>query len=342
MPILRKSPYDLGPAPTKYFVGRDDLLDLWRKRLTEGSQLWVNGENWLLLAPGGMGKTSLLARMAEQAAAEHKAKPIWIDLGYLHDLRSPGDLRQVLVDGQPPARKLGSRARGWLGLRADASASELGKALIARLLEVVAGSVSHADWGGFGVELDVPVKSSSRAETTGVVAPLAEELSQFSLLSEEQRVPVVVLVDQVGKVHDDSQWLAIARILVDLAETMRREGTTNVVFVLSMRPERRGRLEYDLRQSLENESLFKCHFLSKFTSEEAVEAISRRGAGTMPAPLPQWIVDVVKDGDTVDPYLAQLGGLAVWKHLYGGARQLSPGNLNRDDVIDLVRRPSLR
>ncbi|NDJ76829.1 MAG: hypothetical protein GYB65_11265, partial [Chloroflexi bacterium] len=92
------NPFSFSPPEKGHFVGCEQHLVDWRNRLTPGIEKWNTSKSWLVLAPGGMGKTSLLKRMQEIADDEwwHET---FIQLAGLTE--DPNALARALADVNP-------------------------------------------------------------------------------------------------------------------------------------------------------------------------------------------------------------------------------------------------
>lgn len=331
-----QNPYSLEPAIGKHFVGRKAILDAWRERLTLGSKPWMDGKSWILVGPGGMGKTSLLRQMQEIAQEERNAWAIFMDLGFFRELDSPSDMFETIQARLPPAQSVATRMRQWFGLSPSSDPEELVKQ-VARVILRQAVAFSPAKWGGFGVEISGPTSNLNQPE--GLSFRIARLFNDLAVLSEEQDRPIAVLVDQVGKVHDSPRWRFIAAQLLSFVERLRKSGTCNVIFVLSFRPERKGKLEWEIRRELFDPFLFDYTDLHPLSHGEAVKSVVVRGGAYIPLHLAKYIVDAVSlDSDQVEPYAVQLAAMAVWAHINPrGQPSRSPTSLSRDDVLQIVR-----
>ncbi len=325
------NPFSLGPADERFFIGRNEILDRWRQRLTVNSDMWRNGKSWMIIAPGGIGKTSLLTQMQQIAKKEFKAAIVVLDLGHYCDLNSVADFFSSL-DGQlPNAQHLSTRMREWLKLEPDASASTLYTRLFWSILERVAVSVSPGLWSieisGSAVEQQLPVS---------ITTQLAQSFNNLAVLSEEQKVPVVVLIDQAGKADRDYRWRFIIEQLLTLTRRTRLTNTLNLIFVFAMRPERKGKLEHSLSRELFADFLFQYEDLRPFSTDEAVKAILVRDRAHISGQVATKIVNTISSTEGISPYSVQLASSAIWDYLYRDSKPKSPNDLSIEDVKRII------
>ena len=325
------NPYNFEPATGKYFVGRADILARWDDRLTEGTEAWKVGKSWMLLGPGGIGKTSLLQRMGEEAQAKYKARILSLDLGYYRSLDSPEDMFADLESKLPPAKHIGTLAKKWFGLSASASTNEF-------VLQVAGSLLSRLSLGvAFGqLSPGISGPSSDVKRPEGITLRLVQLFNSLAVLCEEQSGPVVVFIDQMDKTYDSPRWAIIAKLFLELIYKLR--GESRVIFILAMRPERKGELEYQVRQpGLFSESAYHYEFVHPMTPAEAVEAIVVRGTPYITQSLADKIVNVIDRGTGIDPYNVQLAAAGIWDFLQDVDEPHSPTELTRQDIERLVR-----
>lgn len=119
-----ENPFKLTPASPTEFIGRDEILLRWEERLTPNSETWNNAVGWLVVGSGGVGKTSLLNKMA-RVAQVYDAHVIQLDLGHYRQLDREEDFFSFLNTHLPPAQKMSSRMRHLLDLPADATTAQV-------------------------------------------------------------------------------------------------------------------------------------------------------------------------------------------------------------------------
>jgi HEAT repeat protein len=334
------NPFKLTPATATQFVGRQDILLRWQERLTPDSEAWASGQSWLVIGSGGVGKTSLLNKMRQVAEDDFKAHVVSLDLGHYRQLDREGDFFHFLDIHLPPAQKWSSRLRHWFNLPADASTGQVATKFLS-LLSHFAVAFSHVNWDGLGLEFSPPGVDSSQPSGFGL--RLVKAFNTLASLSEEQDRPVVLLVDQVGKVHDAYRWLLVGYQLLQLAERIHHSKTSNIICVFSLRPERKGLLEYDLeyylRAPLFKDAVYHMEHLHPFRQQEAITAVIERSKGKK-----GWgyliagkIARTLNASTGIDPYQVIVGAAAVWEHLYRGEEEKHPYELDDTAVYDIVR-----
>lgn len=266
------NPFRLIPAEDQYFVGRDDLLSDWRQRLTAGCEDWKAGKGWLILATGGLGKSSLLARLRKIALEECQAHIVEIDFGLYHDLKNPEGLFEAFESQIANAPDPGTRARKRVGLPPDATLKELLYQYTAQLLKLTGFQINL---GPVGFSPSLPEIKLERPEDFAL--RIGDIFLRLMGIAGRREQPVVVLIDQLGKAHDDVQWANIARLLLGGMLQLRKDGWVNVIFAVAMRPERYALLEAKMQRSdLFGPDLFLRKYLSPFDQEDARQAIRVR------------------------------------------------------------------
>lgn len=339
--LERGNPFKLTPATVSQFVGRDDILQAWEERLTPGSEAWAKGQSWLVIGKGGVGKTSLLNTMRQSAGDVGAYVPKMLDLGRFRELDREEDFLYFLKDWLPPAQKASSRIRTWFGLDPNASSDKLAAEMF-KLAANFAVSFAPGDWGGLGLVPDLKRESEPVA---AFVPRLAQAFESLAYLSEEQEDrPVVLLVDQVGKAHDSHVWRLVAYQLLQLAIRAWQAECSNVAFVFSMRPERKGMLEDDIHyytgDDLFRSEAFVPMRLHPLREQEAKDLVVKRTTGVI-----GWNREFVgkitrvlgESGDqSIEPYEVVLAGAAAWEYL-ANQSELQLSDLEDSQVREIVR-----
>lgn len=335
-----ENPFKLTPAPATQFVGRHDILKRWQDRLTPESDAWINAQSWLIIGSGGMGKTSLLNKMAKVAQDDFNAYVVYLDLGHYRQLDREEDFFHYLDTHLPPAKKWSSRLRRWFGLPVDASTGQL-TAKFLSLLSHFAVAFSHVDWGGLGFEFSPPGNKSKQSAGFGL--RLIQAFNSLAILSEEQDRPVVILIDQVGKIHDAYRWLLVGYQFLQFAERIHLHKVSNIICGFSLRPERKGLLEYELeyylRTPLFKKDVYQVEHVHPFQEQEAKIAVIERTKGKIGwgYSIAGKIAKVLNTSVGIDPYHAILGASAIWEYLYSGNDQKYPSELDDATVYEIVR-----
>lgn len=275
-----ENPFKLTPATVNEFVGREDIMDRWKERLTANSDAWNNTQSWLVVGSGGVGKTSLLTKMSQVAREDYNAHVVYLDLGHFRQLDREDDFFNYLEMKLPPAQKWSSRLRRLFDLPADASTGQVAGKFLS-LLSHFAVAFSHVNWDGLGLEFSPGEKGEKRPSGFGM--QLIQAFNSLAILSEEQDRPVVLLIDQVGKIHDSYRWLLVGYQYLKLAERIHHYQICNIICVFSLRPERKGLLEYELeyylRTTLFKNNVYRFEYLHPFRRQEAMTAVIQRAKG---------------------------------------------------------------
>jgi hypothetical protein len=330
--LLDINPFRLIPAEDRYFVGRETLLDEWRQRLTLGSEEWKAGKGWLILAAGGMGKSSLLAKLRKVAVDEFKSHVIEVDFGLYHDLKNPEGLFATLESQIAYAPDPGTRAQRIVDLPPNASQARLIYKSAVELQKLIGLSVSIPP---IGIRPTLPDSKIERPEDFALrIAGIYLKL--WGVAGRSKR-PIVILIDQLGKAHDDVQWVNIARLLLGGMLQLRKDGKVKIIFSVAMRPERYARLETKIQRSdLFGPDLFVRKYLNPFDQRDARQAIRVRAQAHFPAQLETGILQAIDLGEEIDPYRLIEAAGAVWAYLYGGERQRSPTKLTPEEISAIL------
>lgn len=338
MPKL-KNPFQLSPASANEFVGRHDLLKRWEDRLTLDSDAWNSAQSWLIVGEGGVGKSSLLNKMGDLAKKQFNAHVINLDLGLYRHLNKDDDFFYWLDSQLPPAKKWSSRLRRWFDLPATASDLQVTTEFLS-LISRFAIAFSSVNWNGVGLEFSPEGKEPNRPKS--FFERLIITFNRLALLSEEQNKPVVLLVDQLGKIHDAYLWLMVGYMLLQLAERNCHYQISNIICVFCLRPGRKGQLEhqfdYHLKRSLFEKETLHIERLHPFHRQEAMTAIIERAKGQGWGHLIAGkIAKALNGSEGIDPYHIILGASAVWDHLYSGEEPKQPQDLDDTAVYEIVR-----
>jgi hypothetical protein len=340
--VMLDNPFWLGPADEKYFVGRQDLLDSWKQRLKPDTNTEKSLKNWLVVAEGGMGKTSLLTKLRQVAQEEFKAHTIFVDLGFYRDCNNPTAFFETFNSQIGQAGDFGSKVRKLLQLAPDTSEGKV-------LLKSIGYSLKLA---GLGITLSplfqigpsFPDALSNNPEDIAVCFSIV--FNGLRAIT-ERGGPVVVLVDQLGKAHDSPLWCNIARLLLSNLLMLFEDGLSEkIIFVFSIRPERFGWLDYQIQQpQLFSDNLLERKYLKSFDENEAREAIRSRGKAHITQNIISGIIGELNRSGKYDPYTVIQAAAAVWIYLYGGSKQRSPVEMDAHTIqtaitnfyIDLTR-----
>lgn len=335
------NPFNLQPAPITQFVGRSEILERWKQRLTPGSDDWNNSQSWLIIGNGGVGKTSLVHKMSHLAQSTVNAHVINLDLGHYRQLNRDEDFFYFLDTHLPPAQRWSSRLRVWLDLPPGAPEGEVNRKFLSLLSNL---ALAFAPGGSsLGGELDLSFLRQESGQPSAFGLRLVQAFNTLAILSEEQKDrPVVLLVDQMGKIHDAYRWLLVGHQLLQMAERIYHHKTSNIICVFVLRPERKGllehELEYYLRTPLFKSNVFHTEHLHPFQQHEAVWAIVERTKGKTgwDYSLAGKITRALNASLGIDPYHVIVGAAALWDHLYSGDEQKLPHELADTDVYEIV------
>ncbi len=326
---MLNNPFWLGPADEKVFVGRQDLLDKWRQRLKPDTDAQRSVKYWLVIAEGGMGKSSLLYKLRQVAQEEHRAHTVYLDFGFYRDCDNPAAFFETFNNQISQADDLGTKVRKLLQLPPDSSAGKV-------WLKSIGDSLKIA---GLGITFSPLISLSPTLPDTLVNKPediavcYSVVFSSLRAVAERGEL-VVVLVDQLGKAHDSPLWCNIASLLLSNLLILRNEGLSEkLIFVLAFRPERYGLLDARIQQpQLLSDYLFERKYLKPFDEGETREAIQRRGGAYTTPNIISGIINELERNDRFDPYIVVQAASAVWVYLYGGERQRSPANMTPAEI----------
>lgn len=327
------NPFRLAPAKNEYFVGRDDLLIAWRERLQPGSTPWKEGKSWLILASGGIGKTSLLMKLMQVGVEEYKAHPIFIDFGEYRDRQNPEGFLESFENHISTTHDSGTYARKIIGLPPSASNTEVTYRYAAELLNVAGLAYNFS--GGVEIGPVLPQYTQSKPEDLAIrMAGIFEDLVATG---KRYKHPIMVFIDQLDKAYDSDQWSDMARLLLALILKLRNAGKINIVFVIAMRPERYGLLDSRIQNpGLFAPYLFARKYLHPFNIDEARLAIQKRGQGHFGPGLEVGIIREVSQNGEVDPYAVMQASSAIWVYLYGSEQQRSPSMVKSENIRTII------
>ena len=337
------NPYRFDPAVGDYFVGRQEILAKWQERLTPGNEDWHKNRSWIVIGPGGIGKSSLLKRMEwlglNQSDGFPKYQSIYIDLGDYIDL-GPDDFLEALESGLPNPTHLGTKMRVLFNLPQDASTAALGLEATNTLLKIISPSLAPTTWNGAGI--NISGLDHSKRSPKGISTRLAQIINKLIVLSEEQDHPVILLLDQLDKAAERPMWFSLTCQFLALAERIRYSAVTNIILVFGMRPDRKGELEYQIRIRLGepfpiNEFTFQTESLPPFSIDDAIKAILARSVGLIDYTLAEMVIKSIDTGQGTNPYEVQLGAMAIFSYLYLGNTHNDRWVLTQDDISNIIK-----
>ena len=337
------NPYSFEPATGNFFVGRDEIFGKWQERLDPDSEDWKSCKSWIIVGPGGIGKSSFLRQIEwlgiNATNGFSKYQPIYVNFEDYFDL-SPIDLFEALESRLPKPEHLGTKMRILFDLPPDASIASLGLEVTNKLLQIFSPSYSPASWIGKGIELGG--LNISKKDPEGISTRFAIVLNKLIVLSEEQESPVVILLDQLDKAFNYEKWYFLTCQFISLAEKIKRSKVDNIILIFGMRPDRKGELEYKIKTHLGNsfplnEYTFQTEILSPFSIQEGTGAIMARSSGLIDYSLAQKIVNAVITEGGVDPYKVQLGALSVFAYLYQDDTPKDHSKLTQSEIGTIIK-----
>lgn len=327
-----ENPFLFGPAQNDHFVGRQDVLDKWLRRLKDIHQPKQSPNHWLIIADGGMGKSSLLLKLQQIAQEQAKAHPIFIDFGYCRDCNSSAMFFETFDRQINQAGDFGTGLRSWLNLPAGSPESQVALEATRKLLKIAGLGLSITSV--LDLSLSLPDKPIEKLEDIALrIASISANLRAVA----KRRGPVVVMVDQLGKAHDSALWCTIARLLLSSISDLRNDNQArNIIFAVTVRPERLGLLDYQLqRPELFSEHVFDHIYLNPFSGNEARQAIRSRAQNNIPHNLVPKIIASVARNSRFDPYTVIQAGAAIWEYLFEG-NSVDPSTIDEKEIRRII------
>ena len=141
-----------------------------------------------------------------------KYYPIYIDWGVYIDL-SPTDLFDTLDSALPSAKRVSTKVREIFNLSLDVSLDKLLLQVSTSLLKSVP-ALAPMNW----IELKISPKDKSK-KYDSLSYRLARLINNLVVLAEEQKYPVVLLFDQIGKTYGKPNWFYIFHSSYSLSRT---------------------------------------------------------------------------------------------------------------------------
>jgi hypothetical protein len=292
------NPYSPFHPSKENFFGRREIINSFLARVTPGSREYRESKHTLVVGDGGIGKTSVLLQFEALMEDSVDGYCISVDCGdFTYDI---SDLLAEISSQLPRGRtKPSAKAKDLLrrlsqGVR-DGVAIGVGVLPPSLSFEVSPGEFLAQPDRGAGL---LRQSASLRDQILGLVPRLDK--------------PLVILLDQLGKVYEAPGGFVFARFLLEVAKST--VGESRLLIAVATRPERKGNLEHWFREELFHPDVFVRIPLYPLGRSAALQLI-REPAAQLGITIDEVLVDAMLDNAGTHPYLLQFACFRMWEHL---------------------------
>lgn len=293
-----RNPYQPFSFSLNNFVQRKDIqgkefFSYLRKRISEGTKEYNQAKHILLLGGAGTGKTWIVKKiLSEKNRSEiHR---MYFDMGNYHE-----DMEGFLSELMKNVGYLPSRQFELKGLLKSLSIGfPIG-------LSIIPGNVFTSR---------LPVSVDER---------LRETVAYLIKSAKKKKVFYILIFDQYGRISEIKGGIHIVRYLSFLVRECQKLGLSNILIIFSMRPERKGVLEFPFGSDVFNPEFVDRFSLGPFSREEAIEAIEKP-LGTLGFKWRiQTVRSILKELRSFNPYFLQLSCYLIWNKISDNTDKLT-------------------
>jgi len=316
------NPYTPFYPARENFFGRESIINAFLARLNPATTEYRESKHMLIVGDGGIGKTSLLLQLEAsiRESATLKGHCVSIDCGdFLYDL--PGlfaELYAQLPEGHiPPSTKA--------------------KDFFTRISQSLQDGVAI----GVGFPPSVSIEFSpggllgSPEHHRSLVRQCAVLCNCILSLVPQLDSPLVILIDQLGKIYEAFGGFLFTRFLLEVVKGSAGDG--RLLVVAAIRPERKGVLEHWFQEEVfhpDRFARFPLYPLDIPAARQVVREPPAREGITFSKPLTGAIL--TRAGR--HPYFLQLACFRIWNYLASNNRLWeNPVTLRENEVDALVQ-----
>lgn len=316
-----QKPYTPFAPAIDNFYGRSDICLDFSSRVFK-----LKGKKHLLISGyGGIGKTSLLLRLL-RVCFELQEFPIenvvYIDIGRYTS--APLRIVELMLAALPRPEKIADRLlvnfKNHFGLPPTATNAALGLEVIFSIVE--------------GVEIGFPPSWSVGPLLSGRPISTLKTLDdgfkyyrqELERVMSERAKPVVVFLDQFGKLAEDIMEREREAFLHHMEAILKATNESNVLMVLAVRPERMGKLEHACPTIFQSDYID--HIPLNPLDEAEAKALIQEPAKAAGVQFSSQVVNTLYDSSGGDPYDLQLTCSLLWEHL-------EAENLLKDTIVSI-------
>jgi hypothetical protein len=303
------------------FFGREEIIESFLARLTPGERESREARHMLVVGDGGIGKTSLLLQFEASMGDSVDGHCVSVDCGdFVYDLSH----LLTEISSQLP--------------REVSRVSEKPTGLLNRMSQAIQDSdltIGLSFPPSVSVEIS-PAKLLGHLDREhGLVKQCATLGDCILRLAPELDRPLVILLDQLGKVCEAPGGPILTRLLFEIAKDSVDH--SNLLVVVAIRPERKGKLEHWFQEELFHPDLFARTPLYPLRASAARQLI-RQPAAERGIRIDPLLVDAILERAGTHPYFLQLACFRLWEHLVSNER-LERGyvTVHEDDIEQLVQ-----